>query len=157
MAVVAVAPVDQRGDRLYGSYVFPFGLKIGLAWDKSKLKSTTGAGDLARRDAWSLPVSYAWGNHTVHVNYSAAGDDKVALGSQKATMWGLAYSYDLSKRTSVALTYAQISNKNPNSLGVGGGTYNLFTSTSLGLGGSAGAIKPGEDPKMWGVTMRHAF
>ena len=157
VAVVAVAPVDQRGDRLYGSYVFPFGLKIGLAWDKSKLKSTTGAGDLARRDAWSLPVSYAWGNHTVHVNYSAAGDDKVALGSQKATMWGLAYSYDLSKRTSVALTYAQISNKNPNSLGVGGGTYNLFTSTSLGLGGSAGAIKPGEDPKMWGVTMRHAF
>ena len=157
LPAAASVPIDQRGDRLYGSYVFPFGLKIGLAWDKSKLKSTTGGGDLARRDAWSLPVSYAWGNHTVHVNYSEAGDDKVAAGNQKASMWGLAYSYDLSKRTSVALTYAQISNKNPDGLGVGGATYNLFTSTSLGLGGSAGGMKAGEDPKMWGVTMRHAF
>jgi predicted porin len=146
----AAAPVNQRGDRLYGSYVFPFGLKIGLAWDKTKFTSTTGAGDLARRDAWSLPVSYNWGNHTVHVNYSSAGDDKVAAGDQKAQMWAFAYSYDLSKRTSLALTYAQIKNKS-------GATYNLFTSTSLGLGGSAGNMTAGEDPKMFGVTMRHAF
>ena len=146
----AGAPVNQRGDRLYGSYVFPFGLKIGLAWDKTKFQSTTGAGDVARRDAWSLPVSYNWGNHTVHVNYSSAGDDKVAAGDQKATMWAIAYSYDLSKRTSLALTYAQISNKS-------GANYNLFTSTSLGLGGSAGTLQAGEDPKMFGLTMRHAF
>jgi predicted porin len=145
-----VAWDKQRGDRLYGSYVFPFGLKIGLAWDKSKFESTTGAGTTARRDAWSLPVSYAWGNHTVHANYSKAGDEKVAAGEQGAEMWAFAYSYDLSKRTSLALTYAQIKNKS-------GGTYNLFTSTSLGLGGSAGAMVAGEDPKMFGLTMRHAF
>jgi predicted porin len=65
-------------------------------------------------------------------------------------MWAMAYSYDLSKRTSLALTYAQIKNNS-------GATYNLFTSTSLGLGGSAGAIQAGEDPKMFGLTMRHAF
>jgi len=157
LGLAAAAPVDQRSDRLYGSYRFPFGLKVGLAWDKSKLKSTTGAGDLARRDAWSLPVSYAWGNHTVHVNYTKANDNKVAAGQQGADMWGLSYSYDLSKRTSVALTYAQIKNKNPDSAGVGGGNYNFFTSASLGLGGSAGAIVAGEDPKMWGLTLRHAF
>jgi predicted porin len=145
-----VAPFDQRSDRLYGSYVFPMGLKIGLAWDKSRLISTTGAGDLARRNAWSLPVSYNWGNHTVHVNYTKARDDQVTAGDQAATMWALAYSYDLSKRTSAALTYARINN---HSLG----TYNFFTSTSLGLGGSAGAIQAGEDPRMWGFTLRHAF
>jgi len=144
------APVNQRGDRLYGSYVFPFGLKVGLAWDKTSFKSTTGAGTTAKRDAWSLPVSYAWGNHTVHANYSKAGDEKIAVGEQGAEMWAFAYSYDLSKRTSLALTYAQIKNKS-------GGTYNLFTSTSLGLGGSAGGIAAGEDPKMFGLTMRHAF
>ena len=150
-SVIAVAaPVDQRGDRAYGSYVFPFGLKIGAAWDKSRFRSTVGAGDIARRSTWSLPVSYAWGNHTVHLNYTAAGDDKVAAGDQKATMWAAAYSYDLSKRTSVAVTYARINNHS-------GATYNFFTSTSLGLGGSAGAIQAGEDPRMYGVTMRHAF
>src|SRR6185369_9605041 len=146
--IAAAAPVDQRGDRLYGSYVFPFGLKIGLAWDKARLRSTTGAGDIARRDAWSLPVSYNWGNHTVHLNYTKANDEKVVAGDQGATMWAVSYSYDLSKRTSAALTYAQINNKAL-------GTYNFFTSTSLGLGGSAGAIQGGEDPKMWGVTLRH--
>jgi predicted porin len=149
-AGAGAAAINQRGDRLYGSYVFPFGLKIGLAWDKSKLKSSAGGGDLNRRDAWSLPVSYAWGNHTVHVNYSKAGDDKAVAGDQKADMWALAYSYDLSKRTSAAVTYAQIKNKS-------GATYNLFTSGSLGLGASAGNMLPGEDPKMFGVTLRHAF
>lgn len=149
-AVAVAAPVDQRADRLYGSYVFPFGLKIGLAWDKSRLRSTVGAGDLARRDAWSLPASYNWGNHTVHLNYTKANDDKVTAGDQGATMWAVSYSYDLSKRTSAAVTYAAISNK-------AAGTYNFFTSTSLGLGGSAGGIQAGEDPKMWGVTLRHAF
>jgi predicted porin len=149
-AIAATAAVNQRADRLYGSYVFPFGLKVGLAWDKSRLRSSAGGGDTARRDAWSLPISYAWGNHTVHVNYNKANDEKVAAGDQGATMWAVAYSYDLSKRTSAALTYARISNKS-------GGTYNFFTSTSLGLGGSAGAIQAGEDPKMWGVTLRHAF
>jgi predicted porin len=153
----AAGPVNQRGDRLYGSYVFPFGLKIGLAYDNTKFKSVATGAQTAKRDAWSLPVSYNWGNHTVHVNYTKAGDEKVAAGQQGADMWALAYSYDLSKRTSLALTYAQIKNKNPDGLGVGGGTYNLFTSTSLGLGGSAGALTPGEDPKMFGVTMRHAF
>lgn len=149
-AVAVAAPIDQRSDRLYGSYVFPFGLKIGLAWDKSRLRSTVGAGDLARRDAWSLPASYNWGNHTVHLNYTKANDDKVTAGDQGASMWAVSYSYDLSKRTSAALTYAQINNK-------AAGTYNFFTSTSLGLGGSAGGILAGEDPKMFGLTLRHAF
>jgi len=156
-AVATAAPVNQRGDRFYGSYVFPFGLKIGLAYDNTKFKNVVTGATTNKRDAWSLPVSYAWGNHTVHVNYSKAGDDKQVNGEQGAQMWAFAYSYDLSKRTSLALTYAQIKNKNPDSLGVGGGTYNLFTSTSLGLGGSAGAMTPGEDPKMFGLTMRHAF
>jgi predicted porin len=149
-ATAGAAATNQRGDRLYGSYVFPFGLKVGLAWDKSRLKSSATGAQTAKRDAWSLPVSYAWGNHTVHVNYSKANDEKVAAGDQGAQMWALAYSYDLSKRTSVALTYAAMNNKS-------GGTYNLFTSASLGQGASAGAILPGEDPKMWGVTLRHAY
>ena len=145
----------QRSDRLYGSYVFPFGLKLGLAWDKSRIKavnSPTVSGDLSKRDVWSIPVSYTWGNHSVHFHYDQANDDKAiadtAAGNQKAKMWAIAYAYDLSKRTSAALTYAQIKNN-------GDAAYNFFTSGSLGIGNSGPVV--GEDPKMWGVTLRHAF
>jgi predicted porin len=134
-----VAWDKQRGDRLYGSYVFPFGLKLGLAYDKSK-NTAVGGATMNNRTAWSLPVSYTWGNHSVHFHYTEADD--------KAKMYGLSYAYDLSKRTSAAITYAQIKNNS-------GATYNLFT--NVGLGGAGIAPAAGEDPKMWGVTMRHAF
>jgi predicted porin len=144
-----LAAGNQRGDRLYGSYTFPFGLKIGLAWDKSKIKGATNGVEIANRQAWSLPISYTWGNHSVHFHYDKANNDKTTAADDAATMWAIAYAYDLSKRTSAALTYAKISNKP-------GAAYNLFTSTgALGLGNVAPA--PGEDPKMFGVTMRHAF
>jgi len=146
----------QRGDRLYGSYTFPMGLKIGLAYDKSKIKGqnvAVGAVQVeSRRDVWSIPISYTWGNHSIHFHYDQAGDDKAiadtAAGNQKAKMYALAYAYDLSKRTSVAFTYAQIKNN-------GDAAYTFFTSGSLGLGNSAPVV--GEDPKMFGLTMRHAF
>jgi predicted porin len=151
----AAGASNQRGDRLYGSYVFPFGLKIGLAWDKSRLKNSASGVTTSKRDVWSLPIHYTWGNHGIYFHYDWAGQDKgstfnPAAGQidAKATMWALAYAYDLSKRTSVAVTYAAINNHS-------GAAYNFFTNTSLGLGGPGAAA--GEDPKMFGVTMRHAF
>jgi predicted porin len=142
----------QRGDRLYGSYVFPFGLKLGLAFDKSKIDGqnvAVGAAQVqSKRDVWSIPIGYSWGNHNIYFHYDQANDDKKIAGDQKAKMYALAYAYDLSKRTSAAITYAQIKN-NTNA------AYNFFTATSLGLGGPG--VVAGEDPKMWGVTLRHAF
>lgn len=138
---------EQRGDRLYGSYTFPMGLKIGLAWDKARIK-TGGAGDTSRRTAWSLPVSYTWGNHSIHAHFDKAGNDKVTAADDAANMFAIAYAYDLSKRTSAAVSYARINNK-------AGAAYNLFT--GVGLGGSVVAPVAGEDPRMWGVTLRHAF
>jgi predicted porin len=146
---------EQRADRLYGSYRWG-GFKLGLAWDKSRIR-TSGVGDTSRRHVWSLPASYSWGPHSIHAHYTRAGDDKVMAGDQKARMFAISYGYDLSKRTSLALTYARINNANPDGLGVGGSAYNFFTGTpgSLGLGNAA--LPLGGDPRMWGVTMRHQF
>ncbi len=145
---------DQRGDRLYGSYTFPMGFKIGLAWDKSKLTSYADANSgttLSDRTAWSIPMSYTWANHSVHAHFDKARNDR-APGADglntAASMFAISYAYDLSKRTSAALTYARINN------GANAG-YNLFTSAALGVGGAG--LVAGEDPRMWGVTMRHAF
>jgi predicted porin len=140
---------DQRGDRLYGHYEWN-GFRVGLAWDKSRIKNPLTGVVTNNRSAWSIPLSYNWGNNTVFAHFDRAGNDKapgLAGLNTKATMFAVSYAYDLSKRTSVALTYARINNgANAN--------YNLFTSTSLGVGVTALA---GEKPRMFGVTMRHAY
>jgi predicted porin len=152
---VATLVHDQRGDRLYGSYRWG-GFKIGLAWDKSKLKSYAAANAgtvLSDRRVWSIPMSYTWGPHSIHAHFDRARHDRAAGAAgldTKANMFAVSYAYDLSKRTSAALTYARINN------GRNAG-YTFFTSGALGLGGGAGGVVAGEDPRMWGVTMRHAF
>ncbi len=54
----SLATANQESHRLYGHYEFGFGLKVGLAWDTSKLKadSSVGNGTISKRAAWSIPV-----------------------------------------------------------------------------------------------------
>ena len=147
-ATNSAAGGDQRGDRLYGSYAFPMGFKLGLAWDRSKIKGAGDGIEYSKRTVWSIPMSYTWGNHSIHGHYDRAADDKAMAGDQKARMFALSYQYDLSKRTSAAITYARINNNS-------GATYNFFTGASLGVHNLA--VAAGEDPRLWGVTLRHAF
>jgi predicted porin len=142
---------DQRADRLYGSYTWG-GLKVGLVWDKSKARNAGGV-EIANRTAWSIPIGYRFGPHNIDGHYSKARNDKSAAAAglnTGAKMWAIAYGYDLSKRTSVALTYAQIKNE-------AAAAYNLFTSTSAAIGTADAAIFAGEDPRILTMTLRHAF
>jgi len=153
--------LDQRGDVLYGSYKYG-GFKIGLAWNKSSLDfSTTGASFL-ERTAWTLPLSYVTGPHNFVGHYTRANGMSNAAGTvlnSSARMFAMAYVYDLSKRTSVGLTYAKINNDI-------NASYNFFTSASLGsadVGGTAAqttlgqGLQGGESPRMLQGTVRHAF
>jgi predicted porin len=159
----ASGTANQIGNRLYGDYTFGFGLKIGFAADWSKLKTDNqigtfpagvpSNGTVSKRTAWSIPVQYSFmGKHQITGHYTKAKSDtaldNIGINNTGANMWALGYSYDLSKRTSVGLTYARINNSS-------GAMYNLFTSAGLGLG--QGGILPGEDPRMFGSTIRHAF
>jgi predicted porin len=150
------ANVNQRGDRLFGSYRWG-GFRIGAAWDKSKLSNegvnnvVTGTTTAAKRDAWSIPIEYTWGPHWIGGHYTKANNDKATSGiDDGAKMWAIGYNYSLSKRTSVGLTYAQISND-------AGATYTPFTSNGGIGGGAAHTALPGEDPRFWSMTIRHAF
>ena len=143
----SIALGDQRGDRLYGSFNWG-GFKVGLAWDKSRIKGATSGTTLARRTTWSIPLSYTFGAHSINFHYDRAGEDNFQPGDNKARMFALSYGYDLSKRTSVAVTYARINNQ-------AGANYNFFTNTSLGVANLA--VPLGADPRLWAVTMRHQF
>jgi len=150
-ADVAGAATGQRGDVLYGFYRWG-GFKLGLAWNKSRVRSDlAGGGDTARRTSWTIPASYNWGKHTVYGHYTKAGNDKVTAVDDAAKMWAFAYVYDLSKRTSAGVTYAKIRNN-------AGAAYNFFTNTATGAFGSVNsAPAAGEDPRLIAFTLRHAF
>jgi predicted porin len=155
-AAATLGSSNQVSNRLYGHYEFGFGLKVGLAVDWSKLKvdnDTLGSGTISKRTAWSIPFQYSFmGKHQITGHYTKAKSDSqldnFGLSNTGANMWALGYSYDLSKRTSLGVTYARINNKE-------NASYNLFTSAGLGLG--QGGLLPGEDPRMFGTTIRHAF
>jgi predicted porin len=150
---------NQQAHRLYGHYEFGFGLKVGLAWDSSKLKVETNLpafstnSTVSKRTAWSIPFQYSFmGKHQITGHFTKANKDTkiddIGIGNTGANMWALGYSYDLSKRTSLGVTYSRINNK-------ANASYNFFTSAALGLG--QGGLLPGEDPRMFGTTIRHAF
>ncbi|MBS0337934.1 MAG: porin, partial [Proteobacteria bacterium] len=143
-----LATGDQRANKLYGSFKVA-GFKIGLAWDKSVVKSTVGGVELGNRTAWSLPIGYTMGNNQFHFHYTKARDDKSTVAQDGAKMVALSYQYTLSKRTSVGLTYAKITNDV-------GAAYNFFTTASLGNSAGA-AVAAGEDPRFIAATIRHAF
>jgi predicted porin len=147
----AATQLDQRSNKLYGHFNIA-GFKIGLSWDKSKLTGNTGAtaGVMTnQRTAWSIPISYIMGNNGFHFHYTKARDDTVTPIQDGAKMVALSYQYTLSKRTSVGITYAKITNDV-------GAAYNFFTSTSLG-NSTGSAITAGEDPRLFAGTIRHAF
>lgn len=144
------AGAEQRGDTLYGYYSWG-GLKVGAAWNKSRLH-TSGGADTARRNAWTIPVRYTWGQNNVYAHYTAARNDTVTPAQDGAKMFALAYVRDLSKRTSVGVGYGRIRND-------AGAAYNFFTNADFGgvLGSASGAVAAGEDPRILSFTVRHGF
>jgi predicted porin len=148
------AAIDQRAHRLYGEYSFGFGLGIGLAWDKSKLEGNgvTDGTTFSKRAVWSIPAHYTIvDRHQITGHYTWARSDQASLAdglSTKANMWAIGYSYDLSRRTSIGVTYARINNQ-------ANAGYTFYNSASQGLG--AAGVMAGEDPRMFGTTLRHAF
>ena len=151
-SLATIGLADQRSDKLWGYYNFS-GFRIALAWDKSRLNDPSAGTELSNRTSWSIPLSYNVGPHTFYFTYTKAGNDStynniVGVTESGAKEIALAYNYDLSKLTSVGITYAKISND-------AGAQFNLFTSTALGSADVA--AKPGEDPSILQATIRQGF
>jgi predicted porin len=145
-AAATTAP-NQRGDRLWGDYRWG-GWTVGLTLDRSELTAAAGGATLAKRDAWSIPIRYVTGPHTVYFHYTVAQDDDVLGSGTGAHMGAIGYAYSLSKLTSLGLTYARINND-------AHAAYNLYNSVAGGT--SDAAISPGEDPSIVQFNVRHAF
>jgi predicted porin len=142
------ATTDQRGDRVWGWYKWN-NFYFGAAWDRSKLNNSLTGAQTSKRNAWSIPLAYQMGRHGFHVEYTEARDDKATTVDDGAKMLAVGYNYALSKRTSLALTYAKIRNDE-------GAFYNLLGSTS-GQGSPDASVAPGQDPRIIAATIKHSF
>lgn len=138
---------DQRGDRAWGYFVWG-GLKLGLNYDRSKLTSAAGV-TTSNRTAWAPTLRYTTAPHNFYLEYAKAKDDKATVASDGAYMIGAAYAYDLSKRTSIGISYAMVKND-------AGAVYNLYGG-GAGYASTGAAPLPGEDPRVWSLAIRHAF
>lgn len=155
-----VAQTETRGDRVNAHYQWG-GFRVGLVWDSSEIRNGLTGVKTSERDAWSIPVRYDWGKHSVFAHYSEADDDDMLVNGQAVTgnsgakMFAVGYAYSLSKRTKVSLNYAKIKNdENAN--------YQLFTSSSAasangGLGSGDAGVAAGQDPSQIAVTVTHSF
>jgi predicted porin len=151
------------------AYTFPFGLKLGviLDWSKVEVAANAGAGTELKKTTFSLPVSWTSGPHAVFATYAMASKLKGSINgtglsgisvtpagstsSQSmdshtgAKFFSLGYQFDISKRTNVHVAYAQI--KNDSLAG-----YDFFSNTVGMANGNFGA-----DPRIISLGVRHAF
>lgn len=166
--LVASIQVEGTSHRVNGHYQWG-GFRAGVVWDRSEWKDKTGAaaaagiGDkFSKRDAWSIPLRYSWGKWNVFGHYSWADKEKGSAWASglicgtpgsacasKSKMWAIGGSYEFSKRTKIALSYADIDNDD-------WAAYNLFTSAG-GLGSADAAVRFGQDPSQFAVTVTHNF
>jgi predicted porin len=170
---------DYRGDRAGVSWMFPMGLKVGLVYDR--FDSDIYGGVLSngvdsfssslKRTTWAVPVSYVTGPHKFNVVWARASDVKGSRSSSNAALngnfdgsdtgasyWTLGYRYAFSKRTSVYVDYAKISNKSR-------AGYDFFAYAGISAANLTAANGPanlpgasiGADPQTVQLGIYHTF
>ncbi len=164
--------MEIKSNRLSGSYAFPFGLKLGLVYDSSKMTTkvtSPGVGSELKRNVWAVPISFATGAHTVFATYAKASKVKGTIGGTDlsllapatpaggtpiaatldsdtgASYINLGYQFDLSKRTTLHASWTQITNQKLAS-------YDMFAN---GVG--MASANYGADPRIISLGLRHAF
>lgn len=145
----AEAVGGEQDSQVAWGYIRFGGLKVGAAVNMAKTTNAAGV-DTQDRMSFTVPVSFTTGPHNFYAHYTVADDDDTTPGVEDgAEMMAFAYVYDLSKRTSVGITFAQLDNDV-------GAAYNFFTNTG-GLGSTSSALTAGEDGQLIAFTVRHAF
>jgi predicted porin len=147
-----VAQSDQKAYTLFGDYNFGVAT-VGLTYDQSKYINgfVGGVTGEIKRSAWSIPVTVPVGAGTILFTYTKAADAKgTGLASNTdtgASLWSLGYDYSLSKRTSVGVSYARLSNK-------ANANYALYTQGALN--GTPNNVV-GQNASQLYLGIRHAF
>jgi len=141
---------DKKEFRLSGSYAFPFGLKIGLQYDKAKSEVSSTNVENGNRAAWELPISYTFGANKILGSYTRAGNTSAAgvtTQNSGAKMFVLGYDYSLSKRTDVGVFYSKLKND----------VAGAYTPFSSGTSSNGSTLVAGESASIFALAIKHTF
>lgn len=139
---------DQESVRAWAGYTLPFGLRVGVGYDKSGVRETANAG-MSERTAILVPVTYKFGANTVYLHYAMADDLDRPTGtvsSSGADVMSVGFERALSKRTHAGIHYAAMDNDSA-------GSYDLFGISATGATSTAA----GEDAKQIYLGVTHFF
>jgi predicted porin len=105
---------NTQAYRAGASYKDPSGWKVGFVFDhtavsNSIITSTNANGSTASRNAFLIPVSYSFGDHTVHATYTHAMST-CGIANSAATQYNLVYDYSMTKRAFIGLFCCEIIN-----------------------------------------------
>ena len=164
--------------RLFGAYSFPFGLKIGLLYDQSKLdlksSGTNFGSSQFKRNVWGIPVAYTIGAHTIGASYAQASKLTGSVGGAGGTSIGVSDIGVTPSGATAGTTQAWGDNSKAKFYMIGY-TYDLSKRTNIhaaytqikndnltgydffaNASGMAGT-NFGADPRIIQVGLRHAF
>lgn len=125
---------------------YDFGVvKLNAAYGAGKATNDTTGADAAKGRMYHIGLAAPFGKHTVKVGYTA-GQNRLDRDEKDAKLFGLAYEYAVSKRTSAYAGYSKLVNESR----VGN---SINSATTNGLTGVAN----GNDPTSINVGIRHSF
>jgi predicted porin len=125
---------DITANRLGAAYNFGI-VKVGVIYDDTEIGT-------ASRTAWGLPITFTMGPNRVYFEYSKAGAIE-GMANSAAKNYALAYTYDLSKRTQLGVSYSKITNE-------ANAKYDFWTR-------GVGNVANGSDPSSFYAGVYHSF
>lgn len=142
-----LGPLDKTAYRIGAAYTFDNGFRVGAVYDNTKVDNgIPGTTSEAKRGAYSIPLSYNFGDHAVYVTYSRANDTS-GLADSGAKQINVGWDYMFAKNTYVGLFYTNFKN------GANGGYSPYLTNTALG----ATAPRPGEGFRQLSLDLNYWF
>lgn len=122
--------------------------KLHAAYSAGKAENTATNVDTAKGRVYHLGVAVPFGKNTFKVGYTVGQDRLTGNDQADAKLWGLAYEYALSKRTSAYAGYARLNNETNANRVINTATSNGLTNTVNGAGADRTSINLG---------IRHSF
>ena len=142
-----LGPLDKTAYRVGAAWTFANGFRVGAVYDNTKVDNgIPGTSSEAKRGAYSIPLSYNFGDHAVYVTYSRANDTS-GLADSGAKQINLGWDYMFAKNTYVGLFYTHFKND------ANGGYAPYLTNTALG----ATSPKPGEGFRQLSLDLNYWF
>lgn len=153
-AAALVGTLSQQADRFAIGYSFDgalAGLRVNLVADRNRVTDNAQVMPALSRTAFAVPIYYTHGLHTVAFTYGRDLSTKQGgqtLSDTGAQMLAASYEYALSKRTQLAVSFAEMKNE-------ANGRYGFWLT---GLNGNPlPAAYAGASSKMIYLGIKHVF